>query len=289
VNSVSYADLREGGQLSFEVSSSRGKWKNGERGDLMTSANILFIDSFLPVPIVKFDSDLFKANVEVELTADSGAQVYYSINGSNPPKLYSQKIVIDHSDTLTCFAQKAGVPDFQQGSKILQSQNVITRFHKIQHPDWKISVKSRYNPQYTAGGDEGIIDGLFADVDWRKGGWQGFQGQQFEATVDMGKLASVSSFYGNFLQDTRSWILMPKNVVFEVSEDGVNFKEVLRAENSIADTVLTNTIQRLGGKLSAPVTTRYVRVKSDYYGKLPSWHPGAGGESFIFIDEIVIE
>ena len=289
VNSVRYDDLMEGGQLTFNLTSARGKWKNGERGDLLVAANTAVVDSFLPVPVVKYASDLFKNNIEVELSAETGAKIFYSINGESPAKLYTEKLTIDKSDTLKCFAQKEGTADFQQGARTLQSQTVTTRFHKIQHPDWKVSIKSEYNPQYTAGGDEGIIDGLFADVDWRKGGWQGYQGQQFEATIDMGKSTSVSSFYGDFLQDTRSWILMPKNVVFDVSDDGVNFTEVLRANNSIADTVLTNTIQKLGGKLQSPITTRYVRVRSDYYGKLPSWHPGAGGETFIFIDEIVVE
>jgi hypothetical protein len=25
------------------------------------------------------------------------------------------------------------------------------------------------------------------------------------------------------------------------------------------------------------------------YGKLPAWHPGAGGDAFIFVDEIEIK
>jgi len=34
------------------------------------------------------------------------------------------------------------------------------RFYKMPHPDWKIVIHSTYNPQYTAGGDEGLIDGI---------------------------------------------------------------------------------------------------------------------------------
>ena len=37
------------------------------------------------------------------------------------------------------------------------------------------------------------------------------------------------------------------------------------------------------------VKARYVRIKAYNFGKIPSWHPGAGGDPWIFIDEIIIE
>jgi hypothetical protein len=37
-----------------------------------------------------------------------------------------------------------------------------------------------------------------------------------------------------------------------------------------------------------PITARYVRVRAYNFGKIPSWHPGAGGEPWIFVDEIFI-
>ena len=33
---------------------------------------------------------------------------------------------------------------------------------------------------------------------------------------------------------------------------------------------------------------RYLKLVAENYGKLPSWHPGAGGEAFIFVDEIML-
>jgi hypothetical protein len=38
-----------------------------------------------------------------------------------------------------------------------------------------------------------------------------------------------------------------------------------------------------------PTKARYVKFEAEYYGKIPSWHLGAGGESYIFLDELVIE
>ena len=42
-------------------------------------------------------------------------------------------------------------------------------------------------------------------------------------------------------------------------------------------------------RLSEPVAVRYVKVFAKNFGTIPSWHLGAGGEGFIFIDEIWVE
>jgi len=34
---------------------------------------------------------------------------------------------------------------------------------------------------------------------------------------------------------------------------------------------------------------RYVKLIAKQYGTLPQWHPGAGGDTFIFIDECEIQ
>ena len=38
----------------------------------------------------------------------------------------------------------------------------------------------------------------------------------------------------------------------------------------------------------SPVRARYVRVHAYNLGKIPAWHPGAGAEAFIFVDEVMI-
>jgi hypothetical protein len=39
----------------------------------------------------------------------------------------------------------------------------------------------------------------------------------------------------------------------------------------------------------SPTKARYVRVHAYNLGKVPSWHPGAGGDAWIFVDEIFID
>ena len=42
-------------------------------------------------------------------------------------------------------------------------------------------------------------------------------------------------------------------------------------------------------KAIPPRQARYVRVKAYNYGTIPAWHPGHGGQAWIFIDEIIIQ
>ena len=35
--------------------------------------------------------------------------------------------------------------------------------------------------------------------------------------------------------------------------------------------------------------TRFIKVVARQLGAIPDWHPGAGAQSFIFIDEITVE
>ena len=173
------------------------------------------------------------------------------------------------------------------------------RFFKIPH-NYTIEIKSKYNPQYTAGGDQGIIDGMQADENWRKGGWQGYQAQDFECIIDLQKNMSIYQVNASFLQDTRSWIVLPTNVEFWYSVDGKTWTSM----GNDTPTVKPDdyTVQRWDARVRlgqsdnkpepmfifTPVLARYVKVKAKNYGKLPDWHLGAGGEAFIFIDEITV-
>ena len=48
--------------------------------------------------------------------------------------------------------------------------------------------------------------------------------------------------------------------------------------------------KRIAVKFSGPSESyRYVRVQAENVGVCPEWHPGAGGKSWVFSDEMIIE
>ncbi len=246
----------------------------------------------VPVPVFSTSQQVFRDSLIVNIVSvDPAAKVYYTTNGEAPTRqsiLAKGPINIQNSSTLKAIAVKDSV----------QSPVTTANYHKIPH-NWTVKILSTYNPQYTAGGDQGIIDGLFGDENWRKGDWQGYQGQDFECVVDLQKVSLVSEVGASFLQDTRSWILFPKQVSFEYSLDGISYQPYQTIQNTIDPKDNTVQLKKFDYGLSAstpsgsepkvaPVSTpmRYLRVIAKNFGVLPAWHQGAGGEAFIFIDEI---
>jgi hypothetical protein len=80
---------------------------------------------------------------------------------------------------------------------------------------------------------------------------------------------------------------MPSVVSFEVSIDGKNFVPVLSITNDVSPQNYEAMIKDFSGTI-APHSARYVRMRAQNFGKLPDWHSGAGGNAWIFADEILI-
>ena len=115
-----------------------------------------------------------------------------------------------------------------------------------------------------------------------------YQGQDFVAAIDLGENRTLTRLGAGFLQEVGSWIWMPKRLEFEGSVDGKSFTPLTVIENDVSDHEYKVVVKDLV-KTIPPRQVRYLRVRAVGYGTIPDWHPGKGGQSWIFIDEIVIE
>ena len=170
-----------------------------------------------------------------------------------------------------------------------QSSDTISATFFKKPNQYSINIKSKYNPQYHAGGPEGLLDGILGTENWRKGDWQGYQSQDFEAVVDLQDVKSITEISARFLQDQRSWILIPTKVDYYISEDNVNFTFFDSVKNTLDPKVEENTIVNFTSNETKGKKARYVKVIAENFGKLPDWHQGFGGDAFIFVDEIMIK
>jgi hypothetical protein len=233
------------------------------------------------MPLIKTSGKTFKDRLEVSLeTARSILQIHYTLDGSEPVRasaLFTHPFFIDRTTTIKARAV----------STTASSLVAMATFQKISQ-NWTIKLFSKYNRQYTAGGDGGLIDGVRGSTNFGDGAWQGYQSQDLVAVVDLGTTQKVSKLGAGFLQDVGSWIWMPRQVDFELSTDGVNFVHALSLTNDVSDKDYSAIVKDLAGTIS-PQAARYVRITAHNYGKIPAWHPGAGDDAFIFADEIIIE
>lgn len=276
-----YQQVEKGGTLSFVIASKADSVKYGESYRHRPHTKI----NHYPVitsPIIDAKSKSFLDTLKISLLPQKEDQlIVYTLNGNDPNKnsvVYKKPIFITQSCTL-----KTKIYDNKDSSKTTSAF-----FYKKPH-QWKVELKSKYNPQYTAGGDDGIIDGIYGDINWRKGEWQGFQGQDFEVIINLEKEIEVSSITANFLQDTRPWIVFPKDVEFLVSTDGNKFTSVGIIENNVPANDYEPQVKKFTATLNQAQKVRFVKVKAKNFGKLPDWHLGARGEAFIFIDEIEVK
>lgn len=238
-----------------------------------------------PVPVIQAASKSFTDSLKVELVSQNPTdEIYYSITTKDEPKivgvsfLYTQPLTISKTSTIKAFSK----------NKANQSATVEAHFFKKPN-NYSINIKSKYNPQYHAGGPEGLVDGILGSENWRKGDWQGYQSQDFEATIDLQQSKTITQISARFLQDMRSWILMPTKVDYLISEDNEQFSLFRTVENSLDPQTEATTILSFTGTQFPGMQARYVKVVAHNFGVLPSWHQGAGGDAFIFIDEIQID
>ncbi len=236
-------------------------------------------------PIFIYESSTFKDSITIsfELFKNNGNywetdnQIYYTIDGSNPD--YGS---IKYDGPFTIFNSTI-IKAFRGGEQV--STAVFT---KLSH-NYKINYLTKYNSQYTAGGETALIDGMHGGADFRTGMWQGWQKENMEVVLDLGEIKEITKAGAGFLQDVRSWIWMPAKLEIYTSTDGKKYtlsKTIVN--NTPSDNYDSKEIKNVEAELNA-IKTRYVKFVAYNFGTVPNWHPGKGGDTWVFCDEVWVK
>ena len=278
---LSGSQLREGGVLDFAMSASPNEQFGSEGIELfLTSAHT---DSPVPAPYFSRWEQRFNDSTSVAIL--SPHPIYYTTDGTMPDTLsarYTSPIPVKSDIVL-----KAVAFDGKHYSAVATQQ--LTRFVA----DKRLSYLTEPDQQYRDSGEEGLIDRLYGTVNYRIGGWQGWQGDA-EVVIDLLEPRPLTGVKVDCLSDCRSWVFFPSAISVEASSDGTTYKSVA-SRNHLADDAMKDPDwnYKQDGRQSAFIlplntTARYLRIKVTNYGILPSWHISAGQHAWLFIDEIEI-
>jgi hypothetical protein len=149
------------------------------------------------------------------------------------------------------------------------------------------SPAGNYRPEYSGGGDNALVDGILGSDDYKDGHWQGFDGIDADIEIDLGKWSKVNSVEIGFLVNAHDWILRPDTLEVYGSYNGKNY--TLRGTFPITTEVNHEGNFIFREKFEIPISTRLLRIVVKNPGKLPEGLPGAGFDSWVFMDEIVVE
>ena len=273
---ISSKDILSGGILEFFMTDSPSNWATDD-DDAPTSS----IDKFkiVPVPFIAKGDVAFKGETEVVLgNAQKETDIYYTMNDSTYTK-YEKPFIISEPSTLNVYSEKEGE----------KSATVATTFYKI-NPNRTIALKTEYANQYNGGGSYALIDGIKGSKDFRSGSWQGYEDKDVVAIIDLGEEQAIQSVNVNFLQDQRSFIFYPTEVLCYISTDNQNYqligKQSINAIKRSEEVQLKSISFDLKEK-----NAKYIKVVAKKLGRVPQWHSGyqANGKSWIFVDEISVE
>ncbi len=275
---ITFEEVYSGGTLEFTMTDRPDSdWATQpENCPVMRIAG----EGIVIVPTIDALSDTFFDSLMVSMSHPvEGAKIYYTLDGTEPDAnslLYEQPLCLKESATVRAAALQDG-----RWSRVMDAEYyLIDARHSVK-------LENPYNEQYAAGGLKALIDHQRGGENFRTGAWQGYYGVDLIATVDLGQPKRINRVAGSFLQEAYSWIWMPTEVEYFVSDDGKTFRSVGKVKNDIPVDADNAYIQEM--EVRPRTNARYVKMVAKTLGICPEGHVGAGQKCWIFCDELVIE
>ncbi len=216
--------------------------------------------------------------VAFELQSVHPNGIKFTTDGSEPDAAstsYEKPIIINANQTI-----KAAY--FENGKA--KSATIEQPFTISKSSGKKIELLHQPHENYGSGGGFTLVDGMKGNTSKFGRDWLGFWGKDLNATIDLGVTVSVSKVEISTLSAPASWIYYPKNITLWVSNDGKNFEQV--------SVISTEEIEKANGKLTIIFETKsikWIKVIAQNNGIISDGNPGAGSNSWLFVDEIIVE
>ncbi len=217
------------------------------------------------------------------LDANDDRVIHYTLDGKEVTKsdpIYENPIQLERPCLVkaACFNE---VGEAVRAERYFCYHKAMGRLKQLNSP------AGNYRPEYSGGGDGALLDGTLGSDDYKDGHWQGFFGTNADIEIDLGKWDKINTIDIGFLVNAHDWILRPNTVEVYGSNNGKDY--TLRGSFPITTEVTGEGNFTFREKFEIPISTRLLRIVVKNAGKIPEGYPGTGYDSWIFMDEIVVE
>ena len=267
---IKHTEIMKGGELIFKMGKKPSTWASKSIPYSAITKN-----KIIPVPFFEAKSQTFTNQLNVTLGSAEEGEIYYSINGENE-KLYTNPIILTSDANIHSRIKKDGSWSNIVSAKYYKTDNIKS-----------IKIESKYANQYAAAGEKTLIDHLRGGENYRTGNWQGYR-EDLIATIDLGKEKNVSLISLGCMQDIKSWIFFPKKVEYFSSTNGIDFNYLGSINTTFSDSLEGSFINDYTIEFQKK-KAKYIKIRAINYGYCPNWHLGAGGKTWLFVDELKIE
>lgn len=235
-------------------------------------------------PLIEYENQPFAKETTVAIRSakaqENGAVLQYTLDGSRPgpnaPR-YKGPFKVNRTAIVSASVQ-------QGGQRWTNSETVFVNINRAQ----KVRYTNPFHPTFSAGGANGLIDGIKGSPRFTDGNWQGWNSGNIDIVLDFGSEVSMKKVFLNFLKDHPNWIYLPQKIEVYGSRNGKRFHKI--------------GTQSLGGSSFDPVAQtspmsmvldgkkyRFLKIVGQRLSAMPADHPSSGGNPFVFLDEILVE
>lgn len=275
---ITHQMIKDGGVLEISMGAKPNKQVANYELDLRNEIN----PGFVPVPFFTTSQTMFESSMElgIDVLFFEKGKVYYSFDGEKFQPFYKQGGKnLNLNETSTVYAKV--VREDGSESKVIKA--LFTKYVI----DKKITLETEYANQYAGAGNQTLVDGQRGTDEYRGTEWQGTFGKNVQGLIELNEAREISMVRFSYLQDQKSWIFPPKSISIEVSTDGVNFKKLGKVAGGTVKKDERPKRAEIAYEI-APTNCKFIRFTIENYGPCPDWHLGKGNQTWLFLDEIMV-
>ena len=226
-----------------------------------------------------FTADYGRKAVGMTLSSLPGADIRYTLDGSEPTE---ESPLCTDTVWIGSPAEVRAVAVLPDGRRSEPFREEVTFNKATMKP---IRLLTAPHPKYAAAA---LNDGLRGKRVFTYGNWAGWQDDDMEAVIDLGRQEEIAQVAFNALLDYGSHIMDAAGAKIWVSDDGETFREVHSESYPEIPYGAVKRIFRHEANFSPALQARYVKLRVMRSAQLPDAYFDRNLRPFLFIDEIYV-